>query len=194
MKTLIRRRTFLELVPPDDNAWRAIVLEFLNRADTSPAWATCAARLGSVLNSTSPHVGSLVQITVDEPFVDRLGGHQQIQVSILYYPWKTAEFRKVSSGFLGILALITAIGKQDTVLDRLSTQTTHQPTLQIDKAMREKIYSIIEPHLLLGKPRPVQETRLAQDKKTRVSLQSKSREDDGVWKDTGEAYAFNASH
>ena len=74
MKILIRKRTFLELLPPDDNSWRALVQEFLNGVGTSHAWAICAARLGSALHSTSPRDGSLIQITVDEPFVDSLGG------------------------------------------------------------------------------------------------------------------------
>ena len=161
--------------------------EFLNRADTSPAWATCAARLAPVLQNTSPRDGSLVQLTVDEPFIDRLGGHQRIQISILYYRWRTEEFRKVSSGFLGILALISAVGKPEKTYDTLTTQTTHEQPLQIDAAVAREVYKIIEPHLWLGKPRDHQNMTFAQDGKARVSLQTKSRGDDGIWRDTSKA-------
>lgn len=187
MKTLIRKRTFLELLPPDENSWRALVPEFLNRADTSPAWATCAARLGPVLQNTSPRDGNLVQLTVDEPFIDRLGGHQRVQISILYYRWRTEEFRKVSSGFLGILALIGAVGEQEKMHDTLTTLSPRERPLQIDAAVAREIFKVIEPHLWLGKPRGDRNLTFARDRKARISLQTKSRGDDGVWRDTTKA-------
>ena len=187
VNTLIRKRTFLELLPPDKNSWRALVREFLNRADTSPAWATYGARLGPVLQSTSPRDGSLVQLTVDEPCMDRLGGHQRIQISILYYRWRTENFRKVSSGFLGILAMISAVGKQKKKYDTLPTQTVREQPLQIDAAAAREIYKIIEPHLWLRKLGNDQNLIFAQDRKARISLQMKRRDDDGIWRDTGKA-------
>ena len=119
--------------------------------------------------------------------MDRLGGHQRIQISILYYRWRTEEFRKVSSGFLGILALISAVGKHEKIYDTLTMQTTHERPLQIDAAVAREIYKIIEPHLWLGKPRGEEKLTSAQDRKARVSLQRKSRGDDGIWRDTGKA-------
>jgi len=189
VNTLIRKRTFFELLPPDEDSWKALVHEFLNRADTSPAWATFGARLGPVLQSTSPRDGSLVQLTVDEPFMDRLGGHQRIQISILYYRWRTENFRKVSSGFLGILAMISAVGKQKKTYDTLPTQTARkqlrEQPLQIDAAAAREIYKIIEPHLWLRKLGNDQNFMFAQDRKARTSHQIIRRGDDGIWRDTG---------
>ncbi|KAL9045429.1 MAG: hypothetical protein Q9214_001521 [Letrouitia sp. 1 TL-2023] len=187
VNTLIRKRTFLELLPPDENSWRALVPEFLNRADTSPAWATYGARLGPVLQSTSPRDGSLVQLTVDEPFTDRLGGRQRIQISILYYRWRTESFRKVSSGFLGILAMISAVGKQEKTHETPKTQTMREQPLQIDAAVVKEIYEIIEPHPWLGKLKSDQKLIFAQDMKAHISLQTILRGDDGVWRDTAKA-------
>ncbi|PMD17100.1 hypothetical protein NA56DRAFT_662420 [Hyaloscypha hepaticicola] len=60
------------------------------------------ARMQALLTESSPRAGSLVQLTLDEPFTDNLGGHQCLQISVLYYRWRTEEFLKVSSAFLGI--------------------------------------------------------------------------------------------
>ena len=187
MNTLIRLRTFLELLPPDEDSWKALIHEFLNRADTSPAWATYGARLGPVLQRTSPRDGSLVQLTVDEPFMDRLCGHQRIQISILYYRWRTENFRKVSSGFLGILAMISAVGKVKKIYDTSSAQAAREQPLQIGAAAAKEIYKIIEPHLWLRKLGNDQNLIFTQDKKARISLQMKRRDDDGIWRDTGKA-------
>lgn len=82
---LIKKRTFLELLPPDEHSWKTLAQDFLSLADSSPAWATFGARLGPVLQTTSPRDGGLVQLTLDEPFTDSLGGRQRLQVGILYY-------------------------------------------------------------------------------------------------------------
>ena len=189
--TLIRKRTFLELLPPDENSWRAIVHEFLLRADISPAWATCGARLEPVLLETSPSDGGLVQVTVDEALTDRLGGHRRVQISILYYRWRTENFRKVSSGFLGIVALISAVGsKQKEIHSALPTPQTapREQPLQIDAAAAKEIFRIIEPHLWLRKLGNFDQDLIpAQDRKARVSRQMKRRDDDGVWIDSGKA-------
>ena len=189
MNILIRKRTFLELLPPDEQSWRELVSEFLNRVDTSPGWATCRARLGPVMQSISPRDGGLTQLTVDEPFVDRLGGHQRIQISILYYRWRTENFRKVSSGFLGILAMISAVGnpvgKLEKTHDTLTTRTRREQPLHIDAAVAREIYKIIEPHLWLGKLRSDQKLVFAQDRKARISHQTIRRGDDGIWRDIG---------
>lgn len=187
MNTVIKKRTFLELLPSDENSWKAVVHEFLNRADTSPAWATFGARLRPVLQSTSPLGGSLVQLTVDEPFTDSLGGHQRIQISILYYRWRTETFRKVSAGFLGILAMISAVGEPKKADQTSPTQVAREQSLQIDAAIGREIYKLIEPHLRLRKPGGDQHLIVAQDKKARISHQVKRRDDDGIWRDTGKA-------
>ena len=188
---LIKKRTFLELLPPDENSWKAIVHEFLNRADTSPAWATFGARLEPVLQSTSPRDGSLVQLTVDKPFIDELGGNQRIQISILYYRWRTESFRKVSSGFLGILAMISAVGKQGIEYNPLPTQTTNkqlrEQPLQIDATTAREVYKIIEPRLWLRKLGDDQNLTFARNRKARISHQMKRKDDDGMWKDIGKA-------
>ena len=80
--------------------------------------------------------------------MDRLGGHQRIQISVLYYRWRTENFRKLSPGFLGILAMIGAVGKQkEIVYDTLPAQTAREQQLQIDAAAAREIYKIIEPDL-----------------------------------------------
>lgn len=188
VNTLIRKRTFLELLPPDENAWRTQVHEFLNRADTSPAWAKHAARLGPVLQGTSPQAGSIIQITLDEPFTDKLGGHQRIQISILYYRWRTGSFQKVSSGFLGILAMISAVGQAKKMYDPPPMQTiAREQPLQIDAAAAKEIYRIIEPQLWRSRYGDDQNLVFAKDKKARVSRQMKRRDDDGVWRDSDKA-------
>ena len=188
--TLIKKCTFFELLPPDENSWRTLTSEFLNRMDTSSAWATYGARLKPVLQNTSPRDGSLVQMTVDEPFVDRLGGHQRIQISILYYRWRTESFRKVSSGFLGILAMISAVGKKAKTCDNLKTPTTRATPLtplQVDATTAKEIYKIVEPHLWPIELKSNQGLTFARHRKARISLQMKCRGDDGKWRDSDEA-------
>ena len=146
--------------------------------------------LGPVLQSTLPREGSLVQLTVDQPFTDSLGGHQRIQISVLYYRWRTESFQKISSGFLGILAMISAVGEErKTSYTEKTTQMISpkraQP-LQIDATMTKEIYKIIEPRLRLGGGlRSDQRLVFSEDKKARRSLQMKSRGDDGVWRVVG---------
>lgn len=184
---MIKKRTFLELLPPDENSWKALVHEFLNPADTSAAWATFGARLSPVLQNTSPRDGSLVQLTLDEPFTDRLDGHQRVQISILYYRWRTESFKKVSAGFLGILAMISAVREPKQVDETIPLQIARQPPLQLDAAAAREIYKIIEPHLRARKLKIDQLLVVAQDKKARVSHQIKRRDDDGIWRDTNKA-------
>ena len=140
-----------------------------------------------MLQSTSPRDGSLVQLTVDEPCIDSLCGHQRIQISILHYPWRTESFRKVSSGLLGVLAMTSAVGIQHQVHDSIPMQTVREQPLQIDATAAKEIYRIVEPHLRLTKLGNDQRLILTEDKKARISRQLKRRDDDGIWRDAGKS-------
>ena len=128
---------------------------------------------------TTPRDGHLVQISVDEVYTDRLGGQQRIQISVLHYRWRTESFRKVSSGFLGILAMVSAIGKEKELRSVKVTQRPREQLLEIDPATATKIYKLIEPNLWLRKVESEQSRVYAQDRKARVSRQIVSRDENG---------------
>jgi hypothetical protein len=122
---VIRQRTYLELLPPAEDRWKVAVSDFLG---TSTVWNAHQARLMSLL--TTPQDGHLVQSSMDEVYTDKLGGRQRVQICVLHYRWRTEDFRKVSSGFLGILAVLSAIGE-----DREEKKEVHRP--RIKRRLRE---------------------------------------------------------
>lgn len=98
----MKKCQFFELLPPAEDSWHTIVPRFLDRARISPVWSAHRTRLQGLLSSTSPRPGNLVQVTMDELSTDRLGGRQRLQISVLYFKWRTEEFRTVSSGWVSI--------------------------------------------------------------------------------------------
>jgi hypothetical protein len=136
----------------------------------------------SLLTESSPNEGSLVQLTLDEPFTDRLGGHQCLQLSVLYYRWRTEEFRKVSSGFLGILVMISAVGGQEDTDDPPIQMIQREPPLQMDAVTIKKIYKEIEPHMWLSLINVDQESKEFDGRKKNMSRHLMSRDNDGTWR------------
>ncbi|KAK3687872.1 hypothetical protein B0T22DRAFT_439454 [Podospora appendiculata] len=107
---VIRKQRFFDLLPPQEDAWRQQTLDFLSRASNTPVWRTCRIQMERELSrSTNPMPGCLVNLIWDQDCVDELGGRQRLHISVLYFLWKTDEFRAVSAGFLGILAMLSAI-------------------------------------------------------------------------------------
>jgi hypothetical protein len=148
-----------------------------------PAWRAVSAQMAPLLANANPEPGNVVQLTWDEPFTDALGGLQRIQISLLYFRWRTEEFRKVSSGFLGILAMVCAAETQEKPYVRPAPLQHHRGRpLEIDPAMKKKIYDEIAPHIRLrpmeGYQSPV-ETKGAMKEQSR---QLRFRGDDGVWR------------
>ncbi|KAL1791777.1 hypothetical protein ACET3X_009528 [Alternaria dauci] len=184
VSALIKKSTYLELLPTDQNAWKTVALEFLNRGDSIPAWSTHGARMAALLASTKPKPGNVAQLTWDEPFTDALGGRQRVQISVLYFRWKNEEFRKVSSGFLGILAMISAIGPQDATNELSPTIQPKRPRpLQMDSATTKAIYNVVAPHLRRNQVDSYQASRKVTPGDNVQSRQLRFRGDDGVWRD-----------
>jgi hypothetical protein len=181
---LIKKRTYFELLLPDEDAWKALVLDFLRRKDVAPAWRNQhQAGLEPVLARTQPRPGNVVQLTWDEPFTDALGGMQRVQVSVLYFRWRTEEFREVSAGFLGILAMTSAVDMRPR-LENLPPprKARHDPPLQMDATAMRKIYDDIAPHMRLRPMDSHLDMILSGGSKKSVSRQLRFRDDDGVWK------------
>ena len=180
---MIRRHKFFELLPPDEIAWKALVHEFLDREDSTAAWRSCQDSMKPLLATTRPKPGSMVQLTWDNPYTDDLGGQQRVQITLIYFRWRTEEFRKVSAGFIGIVAMISAV---DACAKPFEPPTTrgipHDPPLQMDSAVMQAIYDELAPHMrLLSKGGSQDSGILARPKRT-VSRQLKFRDDDGVWR------------
>jgi hypothetical protein len=134
-----------------------------------------------LLSDTNPPPGNVVQINLDEPFTDKLGGRQRVMISVLYFGWRTEEFRTISAGFLGIVAMVGTIRMDGIHSEPPPVRVNHDPPMQIDSAAMLKIYSEIAPHMRL-KPMIHQESvELAGPKKSQ-SRQLKFRDDDGVWR------------
>lgn len=182
VSALIKKHTYLELLPPDENAWKTLVLEFLDREDSVPAWRAHRARMKPLLASTKPRPGNVVQLTWDEPFTDELGGQQRVQISVLYFRWHTEEFRKVSSGFLGVLAMVSAVDRHGEPYEPPPLKVRRNQPLQMDAVSMKQIYDEIAPHMRL---KPIESdrdsARFGGSKKT-LSRQLKFRDDDGVWR------------
>jgi hypothetical protein len=184
VSALIKKRTYLELLPPNEDAWKTVALEFMNRGDSIPAWSAHGARMTSLLANTKPKAGNVAQLTWDEPFTDALGGRQRVQISVLYFRWKTEEFRKVSSGFLGILAMISAIGPPDATNILSPTVQPRRPRpLQMDPATKKAIYDEIAPYMRRNQLESYQSSANVTTYDKSQSQQLRVRSDDGVWKD-----------
>ncbi|KAG9187004.1 hypothetical protein G6011_10112 [Alternaria panax] len=184
VSALIKRHTYLELLPPNEDAWKTVTHEFLNRGDSILAWSEHGARMMPLLASTKPKAGNVTQLTWDEPFTDALGGRQRVQISVLYFRWKTEEFRKVSSGFLGILAMICATGPQDgtNVLSPMVEPRRPRP-LQMDPATTKRIYDEIAPYIRRNQLETYKACTNVTPFDKGQSRQLRVRGDDGIWKD-----------
>ena len=87
-------------------------------------------------------------MSIDEVFTDKLHGQSRVQISVLHYRWRTEEFRKVSAGFLGIIAMVNVMGKEKTVVESdPPPRIRREQPLQINTATALEIYKIIEPQL-----------------------------------------------
>ena len=186
VNALIKKDTHLELLPPDENAWKTLALEFLDRQDSVPAWNAHRAWMMPLFPSAKIKPGEAFQLTWDEPFTDALGNIQRVQISVLHFRWKTEEFRKVSSGFLGILAMIRAAETQGKVyVQPPPVQVRRDQPLQINSVMRKKIYDAVAPHIRFKPTEPTEiyqaPARMDGTQKGQ-SRQLKFRGDDGVWR------------
>jgi hypothetical protein len=139
--------------------------------------------MAPLLANRNPKPGTVVQLTWDEPFIDALGGLQRVQISVLYFRWRTEEFRRVSSGFLGILAMVCAAETQEKpYVQPASVQLQRGPALQIESVMRKKIYDKLAPHIRLRPMERHQPPQEAMEVKKGQSRQLKIRGDDGIWR------------
>ncbi|KAI9697884.1 MAG: hypothetical protein M1820_007671 [Bogoriella megaspora] len=176
---VVRKRTYFELLPPAEAALETSVSEFL---DTSPIWGVYRTRLMRLLKT--PKDGHLVQCSMDEVYTDILGGQQRIQISVLHYRWRTEEFRKVSSGFLGILAMVSAIGKKkEPGCVKVMPRRLREQPLEIDLATAIEIYRLIERNLWLRNLEGEQGRVYRQDDKGRAFRKIMSRDENG-WRET----------
>ena len=180
---MLKKLTPLELLPPDPNSWEALIHAFLSQPDIPPQWARYRARLVAAIQNTSPHNGVLTQLTVDETCIDTLYGRQRILISVLCYHWRTEAFRKVSLGFVGILAMVGAIGDDEKTNDAPLTWTAREPPLAMDATVAREIYKLIEPNLVMKKLGNDQIVPRNQDARARVSRQLRSMGDEGKWKE-----------
>lgn len=180
---VIRRHKFFELLPPDETAWKALIYEFLDKEGSTAAWRSCQDGMRLLLATTRPKPGSMVQLTWDGPYTDELGGQQRVQITVLYFRWHTEEFRKVSAGFMGIVAMISAVDVYAKPYEPPTLRKVpHDPPLQMDAAAMQAIYNELAPHMrLLSKGGSQDPGILAGPKKT-ISRQLKFRDDDGVWR------------
>lgn len=182
VSALIKKHTYLELLPPDESAWKTLVLEFLNREDSVPAWRSYQARMKPLLAKINPRPGHMIQLTWDEPFTDELGGQQRVQISVLYFRWRTDEFRKVSSGVLGILAMLSAVDRQGEQYEPPPLKIRRDLPLQMDKASMKKIYDEVAPYM---RSKPMESdrdsARLSGSTKV-ISRQLKFMDDDRIWR------------
>ncbi|SCV45320.1 uncharacterized protein FFB14_08587 [Fusarium fujikuroi] len=183
ISAVIRQNKFFELLPPDEDSWKTTLLDYLARRSSPPGWRECCDRIKPVVGSANPKPGSMIQLTWDDQFTDELKGQQRTQISVIYFRWKTEEFRKVSSGFIGILAMVSAVdgfARPDEPPPFIKTQ--REEPLHIDAAAMEKIYNEIKPHLRLLSANTEQDSSRFTGPKKVVSRQLMFRDDDGVWR------------
>lgn len=182
VSALIRKYTLVELLPPDEGAWKAMVLGFMDQYSCVSAWRYHRARVMPALANTNPRPGAIVELTWDNTFTDELGGRQRVQISVLYFQWRTEEFRKVSSGFLGILAILSAVDLSGTRYEPPSAKVMQNQPLEIDATAAKRIYDEIAPHMRL---KPMEGNgdfaKLSGSKKI-SSRQLRYRDNEGVWR------------
>ncbi|KAF5970433.1 Armadillo-like helical [Fusarium coicis] len=180
---VIRQNKFFELLPPDEESWKKALLDYLTRSGSPPGWRACCGRIKLVIQSTNPKPGSMVQLTWDDHFTDELKGQQRTQISIVYFRWKTEEFRKVSSGFIGILAMVSAVDVFARPYEPPPvTEAQREEPLQIAAVTMKKIYDELAPHMRLLSSNIEQDSSRFTGPKKVVSRQLKFRDDDGVWR------------
>ena len=91
------------------------------------------------------------------------------------------EFRKVSAGFFGVLAMLSAIDVHCELYEPPIFHTRRDQPLQIDEDALEKIHNGIVPHMRLTPMYSHQDSAQFGGSKKTLSRQLKSRDDDGVW-------------
>lgn len=124
----------------------------------------------------------MVQLTWDEEYKDELGGRQRVQISVMYFRWRTEEFRKVSAGFLGILAAVNAVGKPVQLpTSQLWAEPRHDQPLQVDAATAKQIYEELAPFMRLKPTPPDQDSERFKGPKRFTSRQVRFRGEDGIW-------------
>ena len=139
----------------------------------------------TLLASTNPRPGTVVQLTWDEPFTDELGGQQRVQISVLYFRWQTEEFRKVSAGFLGILAMISAVDMHSEPHEPPPLKVQRDQPLQMDADALKKIYDEVAPHMRLKPMDSDRDSARFDGSKKTLSRQLKFRDGGGVWRTPG---------
>lgn len=183
VSAMIRQNKFFELHPPDEDSWKTTVLEFLTRKGGASAWRSCCERIKPVVNSTSPKPGTMIQLTWDDHLTDELGGQQRAQISIMYFRWKTEGFRKVSSGFIGILAMVSAVNVSAEPYEPPPLTEMHRgEPLLMDAAAMKKIYDELAPHMKLLSANNEQDSGRFTGPKKVISRQLKFRDKDGIWR------------
>lgn len=180
---MIKRHKFFELLPPDEDAWKSLVHEFLDRKDSAAAWRSCRGSMKPLLATTKPKPGSMVQLTWDDPYTDELGGKQRVQITAIYFRWRTEEFRKVSAGFIGIVAMISAVDNHGKPYEPPPLRKTpHDPPLQMDAAAMQAIYDELAPHMRLLSKGCSQDSGILARPKRSISRQLQFRDEYGVWR------------
>ncbi|KAF4993325.1 hypothetical protein FDECE_13440 [Fusarium decemcellulare] len=187
ISAVIRKHKFFELLPPNESSWKDLVLSFLARKGSASAWFSCRERIKPVLASTNPKPGSMVQLTWDEALTDELGGQQRVQISVIYFRWQTDEFRKVSAGFIGIIAMVSAVDFAAKPYEPppVAEMRSEQP-LQMDAAALKAIYDELAPHMGFLSVKSDEDSGRFTGPKKFLSRQLRFRDDNGVWV-TGDA-------
>jgi hypothetical protein len=178
---LIRKHICLDLLSPNEDAWKAATLDFLSQFHGVSAWKAQRKRIVTLLANSRPKRGNLIQLDCDEPFTDELGGLQRVHITILYFGWRSEEFRKISSGFLGILTTINAMGTAEMPY-RQPVKIRHNALLQIDSVMKKKIYDEIAPQIHTRWMEKFRESGGNMAIRKGESRQVRYRGDDGVWR------------
>lgn len=100
---------------------------------------------------------------------------------MLYFLRRTEEFRKVSAGFLGILAMVSVVDKHGGPYEPPLLMVRREQPLQIDAAATKKIYDEIAPHVRLKPSEKNRDLASFGGSKRTLSCQLKFWDEDGQW-------------
>ncbi|KAK1757013.1 hypothetical protein QBC47DRAFT_174298 [Echria macrotheca] len=184
---VIRKQALFDVLPRQEDAWKQQTLEFLARTGRSPVWHTCRNQIEQELSRpTSPMPGHLMSIAWEQDYEDELGGRQRLQVSVLYFRWKTEEFRAVSAGFLGILAMLSAVdvrGEAYKPPPLLKEPQRGDPAMRMDGPTAKDIRDELQPLLRFHIGTANHDQARFSGRKKYLSRQLRFKGDDGVWRE-----------
>lgn len=124
----------------------------------------------------------MVHVTWDQAYTDSLGGNQRVQVSVLYYRWKTEDFRKVSAGFLGVSAMVSAVDVDGTPWKPPQLKADpRRDRLTILPGFEKEIYAQLAPHLRLPISGSDGDSQRFKGPKRILSRQLKYMDEFGTW-------------